>query len=82
MRSFLTCLFAVSVWVMAPAGASAPRTLGPLDPASAADNWPQWHGPGGLAVGSGTEYPDTWSATEHIAVRDRQVSRALRLAAG
>jgi outer membrane protein assembly factor BamB len=31
-----------------------------------ADNWPQWRGPGGLAVGAGTDYPDTWSPTEHI----------------
>lgn len=33
---------------------------------AAADNWPQWRGPGGLAVGA-AEYPDTWSATERIA---------------
>ena len=29
-------------------------------------NWPQWRGPGGLAVGTGT-YPEQWSPTEHIA---------------
>lgn len=34
---------------------------------AADDNWPQWRGPGGLAVGSLADYPDTWSATEHIA---------------
>jgi len=44
-----------------PASQSA-RSLPP-----AADNWPQWRGPGGLAVGGAESYPDTWSETEHIA---------------
>jgi outer membrane protein assembly factor BamB len=30
------------------------------------DDWPQWRGPGGLAVGRGTAFPDAWSVDDHI----------------
>jgi outer membrane protein assembly factor BamB len=30
------------------------------------DTWPQWRGPGGLAVGRAAGYPDTWSETSNI----------------
>jgi len=29
--------------------------------------WPQWRGPGGLAVGRAGTYPSEWSATDHVA---------------
>jgi outer membrane protein assembly factor BamB len=32
----------------------------------APDDWPQWRGPGGLAVGQAPTYPDTWSVDSHI----------------
>ncbi len=31
------------------------------------DIWPQWRGPGGLAVGQAESYPSTWSPTAHVA---------------
>jgi len=38
---------------------------GSIAPPGAADNWPQWRGPGGLGIAE-RSYPDTWSASEGI----------------
>ncbi len=41
---------------------------GPASPAAPpTDNWPQWRGQGGLAVGRAASYPSQWSATDHVA---------------
>ncbi|HYN05911.1 MAG TPA: PQQ-binding-like beta-propeller repeat protein [Vicinamibacterales bacterium] len=41
--------------------------VAPVDVSAVADvNWPQWRGPDGAGIGQGT-FPDTWSATSHIA---------------
>jgi outer membrane protein assembly factor BamB len=45
----------------------ASRPSEPAASAALADNWPQWRGPGGAGLGASANYPDTWSATEHIA---------------
>jgi outer membrane protein assembly factor BamB len=34
--------------------------------AAAADNWPQFRGPGSRGIGEGATLPDTWSATENV----------------
>lgn len=55
-------------WIVGPIAVTSALLAGPAAVASrVADNWPQWRGPGGLAVGSAPAYPDTWSASEHIA---------------
>ncbi len=59
MVRFLMALVALAI-AGSPGSAPAPGT------ASATDNWPQWRGPGGLAVASGA-YPEAWSATENVA---------------
>ena len=77
MLRFLPALV-VAVALMLPFRAAAPvpearpvfetavaREVGSV-PETAEDNWPQWRGPGSLGIAEGT-YPDTWSATEHIA---------------
>ena len=33
---------------------------------NAADNWPQFRGPGALGVSGNTNLPDKWSATENV----------------
>jgi outer membrane protein assembly factor BamB len=37
----------------------------------AADNWPQFRGPGASGVSAAAGLPDTWSATEHVAWKTR-----------
>jgi outer membrane protein assembly factor BamB len=32
-----------------------------------ADHWAQWRGPGATGIAKGTNYPSTWSATDHVA---------------
>jgi outer membrane protein assembly factor BamB len=60
MRRFLALLP-----VLASAAVLGP--VAPVDVSAVADvNWPQWRGPDGAGVGQGT-FPDTWSATSHIA---------------
>ena len=36
---------------------------------AAAQDWPQWRGPGSAAISTGAPLPTTWSATEHLAWR-------------
>jgi outer membrane protein assembly factor BamB len=38
-----------------------------LTPCFAADDWPQFRGPGSLGVANDPNLPDTWSATENVA---------------
>ena len=54
MKPFVAAFLLVAVAVFGP------------DTADHNVNWPQWRGPGGLAVGTGA-YPEAWSPTEHIA---------------
>ena len=35
----------------------------------AAQDWPQWRGPGSAAISTEAPLPTTWSATEHLAWR-------------
>ncbi len=50
----------------APIGVSSGGVAsGPAAQSAAADNWPQWRGPGGLGIAEG-EYPDTWSVSENV----------------
>ena len=58
MRRLLACLLTFACGVLA-GRASTPAPV-------ADENWPQWRGPEGAGIGRGT-YPDTWSATSHIA---------------
>jgi outer membrane protein assembly factor BamB len=53
----------VAVLALAFVTGSGPARSRPPEP----DNWPQWRGPGGLAVGVAADYPGEWSPTEHIA---------------
>jgi len=53
-------LLALGVALAMPPSARVPASPPP------ADTWPQWRGSDGLGIGTGV-YPDTWSATEHIA---------------
>ncbi len=60
MRRLLACL---SLLACAALIGPVPR----VDVSAIADvNWPQWRGPDGAGIGQGT-FPDTWSATSHIA---------------
>jgi outer membrane protein assembly factor BamB len=36
---------------------------------AAAQDWPQWRGPGSAAIATGAPLPTTWSPTEHLAWR-------------
>ena len=36
---------------------------------AAAQDWPQWRGPGSAAISTEAPLPTTWSATEHLAWR-------------
>ncbi|MCC6493139.1 MAG: PQQ-binding-like beta-propeller repeat protein [Pirellulales bacterium] len=56
MRCWLISLLAVSCYPM----------LLPA-PASAADNWPQWRGPGGRGIAAQGDYPVKFSAAENVA---------------
>ena len=58
MRRLIASLLTLACAVLA--GRAATPT------AAADENWPQWRGPEGAGIGRGT-YPDTWSATSHIA---------------
>jgi len=46
--------------------AAFPATLGEPAGASAADNWPQFRGPGGLGIAEDAGVPRSWSETENI----------------
>lgn len=60
MRRLFACLS-----LLACAALAGP--VAPVDVSAVADtNWPQWRGPDGAGIGQGT-FPDTWSATSHIA---------------
>ena len=54
-------LFAVAALVAASVNASRPVQ------SAVPDNWPQWRGPRGAAIGTASSYPDAWSAKNHIA---------------
>ena len=62
----LSIAFAAAVALILPLGPEVRVPVAPSDPETAGGNWPQWRGPGGLGIAEGA-YPDTWSATEHIA---------------
>jgi len=51
----------VMVWCLA-AGLFTLETSAQVD----VKDWPQFRGPGGLGVGTGTDLPLTWSATENV----------------
>lgn len=58
-------------WLAGVAGgwaAESPVGKPPETPA-AADEWPQFRGPGGLGVAEGIEIPSAWDTTNHIAWR-------------
>ncbi|MGE5833820.1 MAG: PQQ-binding-like beta-propeller repeat protein [Acidobacteriota bacterium] len=60
LRSLVyVAVLALAAWIGPSARTAAVQT--PVD------NWPQWRGPGGAGIGRGAAYPDTWSATSHIA---------------
>lgn len=60
MRRLFACLS-----LLACAALAGP--VAPVDVSAVADtNWPQWRGPDGAGIGQGA-FPDTWSATSHIA---------------
>jgi len=46
--------------------AAFPATLGEPAGVSAADNWPQFRGPGGLGIAEDAGVPRSWSETENI----------------
>ena len=67
VRLTLTTLAASAGQVLLAIAAAALVALPGSASPRADDNWPQWRGPNGAGIGGAAEYPDTWSATEHVA---------------
>ena len=63
-------LFAVAIVIVL---VRPPHTTSPAR-AAADPGWPQWRGPGGAGIASGT-YPERWSPTERIAWKTRMAGR-------
>jgi len=67
-RAWLQLLAAAAAWpsvrILAQQGAGTVEMI-PVT-GDGAKFWPRWRGPSGQGMVSGSEYPDTWSATENV----------------